>query len=232
MNVLIVVAHPDDEVLGCGMVGAALAEAGHVVRACFLAGHAEARGGLPANGGLKADIDAAQGILGFGAPILGTFPNIRLNTVPHLELVQFVEKALVESDASLVFTHHPADVNDDHLHTSRATQAAIRLFQRRPGVRPARLFYAEILSSTDWSLPGGTPQFAPDTFVDGTGRLERKIAAMRAYRGVLRDPPHPRSEQVLRALAQYRGGQCGFHEAEAFQTAFSAGSAHELFGGR
>jgi LmbE family N-acetylglucosaminyl deacetylase len=231
MNVLIVVAHPDDEVLGCGMTGAGLAQAGHAVRACFLAGHAEARGGLPAEGGLKADIESAQEILGFGAPILGGFPNIRLNTVPHLELVQFIEAALVDTGADVVFTHHPSDVNDDHLHTSRACQAAIRLFQRRPGVRRARLYYAEILSSTDWSLPGGTPQFAPDTFVDGAGRLARKIAAMRAYRGVLRDPPHPRSEQGLRALAQFRGGQSGFLEAEAFQTAFSAGGAAELFGG-
>ena len=231
MNVLIVVAHPDDEVLGCGMAGAELAQRGHSVRACFLAGHAEARGGLPADGDLRADIDKAQKTLGFGAPIFGSFPNIRLNTVPHLELVQFIEAALLETSADLVFTHHPADVNDDHLQTSRACQAAIRLFQRRAGVRRARLYYAEILSSTDWSLPGGTPQFAPDTFVDGADKLEIKIAAMRAYRGVLRDPPHPRSEQVLRALAQYRGGQSGFLAAEAFQTAFSAGGVKELFGG-
>jgi LmbE family N-acetylglucosaminyl deacetylase len=230
MNALIVVAHPDDEVLGCGMTGAALADAGHKVRACFLAGQAEARGGLPADGALRADIDKAQTILGFGEPILGAFPNIKLNTVPHLDLVQFVESALVQAQADIVFTHHPADVNDDHLHTSRACQAAIRLFQRRPGIRRARLYFAEILSSTDWALPGGTPQFAPDTFIDGTGRLQRKLEAMRAYRGVLRDPPHPRSEQVLRALANYRGGQSGFLEAEAFQTAFCAGNAAGVFG--
>lgn len=230
MNVLIVVAHPDDEVLGCGMAGALLAEQGHSVRACFLVGHAEARGGLPQDGGLQADMEKAQAILGFGAPILGSFPNIRLNTVPHLELVQFVEKALLETNADLVFTHHPADVNDDHLHTSRATQAAIRLFQRRPGVRRARLYFAEILSSTDWALPGGPAQFSPDTFIDGTRSIERKLEAMRAYRGVMRDAPHPRSEQVLRALAQYRGGQCGLMQAEAFQSAFIAGTAADVFG--
>jgi len=231
MKVLIVVAHPDDEVLGCGMVGAALAERGHDVRACFLSANAEARGGLPADGGLHADIAKAQSILGFGAPILGSFPNIRLNTVPHIELVQFVERALQETSANLVFTHHPADLNDDHVQTSRACQAAIRLFQRRPGIPRVRLFYAEILSSTDWALPGGPALFAPDTFVDGAGHLERKIAALRAYRGVMREAPHPRSEQVLRALAHYRGGQSGFLEAEAFQGAFSAGNVSELFGG-
>ena len=230
MNALIVVAHPDDEVLGCGVAGATLADAGHSVRACFLASQAEARGGLPANNELRGDIDKAQSILGFGSPILGSFPNIKLNTVAHLELVQFVERALVESQADVVVTHHPADVNDDHLQTSRACQAAIRLFQRRSGVRRPRLYFAEVLSSTDWALPGGLPQFAPDTFIDATGHMERKLEAMRAYRGVMRDPPHPRSEQVLRALAQYRGGQSGFLAAEAFQTAFCAGSAHEVFG--
>jgi len=231
MNALIVVAHPDDEVLGCGVAGAALADAGHRVHACFLAGHAEARGGLPSDNGLRADIDRAQSILGFGPPILGAFPNIKLNTVPHLDLVQFIERALLDTEADVVFTHHPADVNDDHLHTSRACQAAIRLFQRRPGVRRPRLYFAEVLSSTDWALPGGLPQFAPDTFIDATGLMDRKLDAMRAYRGVMRDPPHPRSEQVLRALAHFRGGQSGFNAAEAFQTAFCAGSVEEVFGG-
>lgn len=230
MNVLIVVAHPDDEVLGCGIAGAALAAKGHRVHACFLSAQAEARGGLPSNGGLRSDLDEAQKILGFGEPLLGAFPNLRLNTVPHLELVQFIEKAMLETTADVVFTHHPADVNDDHLQTSRACQAAIRLFQRRPGVKRARLYYAEILSSTDWSLPGGTLQFSPDTFVDGQGFLERKIEALRAYRGVMRDPPHPRSEEVIRALARYRGGQSGFLEAEAFQTAFCAGESSQVFG--
>jgi LmbE family N-acetylglucosaminyl deacetylase len=230
MNVLIVVAHPDDEVLGCGIAGAALADAGANVRACFLAGHAEARGGRPEGEALIADTERAQEILGFGAPIVGAFPNIKLNTVPHLELVQFIEKALLETQADVVFTHHPADVNDDHLQTSRACQAAIRLFQRRAGVKRSRLYFAEVLSSTDWSLPGGLPQFSPDTFVDATGRMDRKLEAMRAYRGVMREPPHPRSERVLRSLANYRGAQCGMLEAEAFQTAFCAGSATDLFG--
>ena len=230
MNALIVVAHPDDEVLGCGVAGAALADAGWQVRACFLAGNAEARGGLPSQDAFATDISKAQAILGFGQPIIGSFPNIKLNTVPHLELVQFIERALIESAADIVFTHHPAEVNDDHVQTSRACQAAIRLFQRRVGVPRSRLYFAEVLSSTDWALPGGMPQFEPDTFIDATAQLQRKIDAMRAYRGVMREPPHPRSEQVLRALAQYRGAQSGFLAAEAFQTAFCAGAAPGVFG--
>jgi LmbE family N-acetylglucosaminyl deacetylase len=230
MKVLIVVAHPDDEVLGCGATGAALADAGCSVRACLLSAGVGARGGRPTDEDLATDIERAQRILRFGEPFLGPFPNIQLNTVAHLDLVKFIEQALVESGAQVVFTHHPADVNDDHLQTSRACQAAVRLFQRRAGVpRIERVYFSEILSSTDWALPG-VPQFAPDTFVDAGGYLERKIEALRAYRGVMRDAPHPRSEQVLRGLAHYRGGQSGFIEAEAFQGAFATGTARRLFG--
>lgn len=230
MNVLIVVAHPDDEVLGCGVAGSELSRKGHTVTACCLSGHAEARGGRPEGDALLNDIRRAQSILGFAAPILGDFPNIRLNTVAHLELVQFIERALVATGAEIVFTHHPADINDDHVQTSRACQAAVRLFQRQPGMKRLRaLYYMEILSATDWSFPGGAEQFRADTFIDATGHMEKKIEALRAYRGVLRQQPHPRSEEVLRALAQYRGGQSGYVEAEAFQTAFVSGSANEVF---
>ena len=230
MNVLIVVAHPDDEVLGCGATGAALAAAGHSVRACFLAGHVEERGGRPQDGELRADMEKAQRELGFGEPFRGAFPNIRLNTVPHIELVRFVEQAILESGAQLIFTHHPADLNDDHLHTSRACMAAARLFQRRADVkRLRRLYFMEILSSTDWAFPTGGDAFRADTFVDCSQWLDRKIAALRAYRGVMRDFPHPRSDQVLRGLAAYRGGQSGLDGAEAFQTAFaSAATAAEM----
>jgi LmbE family N-acetylglucosaminyl deacetylase len=228
---LIVVAHPDDEVLGCGATGAALASAGHAVRACFLSGHAEARGGRPASSELLQDIEQAQAELGFGAPFLGSFPNIRLNTVPHIELVRFIESAIETTRAQVIFTHHPADLNDDHVHTARACLAASRLFQRRSDVQPLRrLYFTEILSSTDWAFPSGDQGFRPDTFFEAHSWLERKLAALRAYRGVMREFPHPRSEEIVRGLAAFRGGQAGLKTAEAFQTAFAAASVvSELF---
>lgn len=231
MNVLIVVAHPDDEVLGCGATGAALAAAGHSVRACFLSSHAEARGGRPVGDELASDMRTAQAQLGFGGPFLGEFPNIRMNTVPHIELVRFIETALEASGAQVVFTHHPADLNDDHVQTARACMAASRLFQRRNDIAPLRrLYFMEISSSTDWSFPAAGSQFAPDTFVATGNWLDRKLAALRAYRGVMRPYPHPRSEEAVRALAVQRGSQAGLAGAEAFQTAFAAAAtAGELF---
>jgi len=226
MSVLVVVAHPDDEVLGCGAAGAALAAQGHSVRACFLSGQAEARGGRPEGTELHDDMNRAQALLGFGAPILGEFPNIRLNAVPQLEVVRFIENAILETQAQVIFTHHPADLNDDHVQTAKACMAAARLFQRRPNIASLRrLYLMEILSSTDWAFPGGMESFRADTFVEAAPYIDQKLAALRAYRGVMRPFPHPRSEEVVRGLAAYRGGQAGLNFAEAFQTAFAAGTA-------
>jgi len=223
LSVLVVVAHPDDEVLGCGGTLARLALAGMPARSCILVGDAEVRTHRPDLPDLRQDTHCAQEILGIAPPILGRFPNIRLNTVPHVELVQFIESAIEETEANLIFTHHPSDLNDDHLQTSRACQAAARLFQRRPGLRSLKgLYFMEVPSATDWALSPG-PTFRPDTFVElGEVGLERKLQALRSYQGVMRDYPHSRSEEVLRGLAACRGAQAGMQNAEAFECAFAA----------
>lgn len=229
MSVLIVVAHPDDEVLGCGATGAALAAAGVPVRACFLVGRAEARGERPQDEELLADTRNAQRLLGFGDPILGSFPNIRLNTVPHIELVQFIENAILETGANVLFTHHPGDLNNDHLHTSLACQAAARLWLRRPGLPSLRrMYFMEILSSTDWGFRGGSAPFEPDTYFDISSTFGRKCQALSAYRGVMRPAPHPRSQEVLLAHAAFRGGQSGLMLAEAFQSGYAHLRAEEF----
>lgn len=221
MNVLIVVAHPDDEVLGCGGTAPQLVRAGHNVRTCILTGGAEARSNKPSEEGLRADTLKAQEILGLPVPILGSFENIKLNVYSHLELVQFVESAIAEHQADTIFTHHPGDLNNDHYHTSIACQAAARYWQRRDDIPQLNALYLlEIPSSTDWSFPAGRDGFRPDCFNHIGGTLELKLSALRAYEGVIRDFPHPRSAEIVTALAAVRGGQAGVEYAESFQTAF------------
>lgn len=223
MSVLVVVAHPDDEVLGCGGTLAKLASVGISARVCILVGDVEARANRPEAAELRLETQRAQEILGIDPPVMGFFPNIRLNTVPHVELVQFIENAIEETRADLIFTHHPGDLNDDHVLTSRACQAAARLFQRKPNLPRLRgLYYMEVPSATDWALSPG-PGFRADTFVElGEAALGKKIKALHCYGGVMRDFPHPRSEQVIRGLAACRGAQAGMDHAEAFESAFSA----------
>lgn len=232
MTVLIIVAHPDDEVLGCGGTAAALAAQGIAVYSCILSGQVDARQKRPDLPDLLGDINAAQTILDCKPPILGDFPNIKFNTIPHLELVQFIEKAIQQTQADIIFTHHPHDLNNDHYHTSIACQAAARLFQRRSDLPSLRgLYFMEILSATDWSFPGSGITFCPDTFFEiGNIFLKRKLEALRSYKGVMRDFPHPRSEEILKSLAAYRGGQAGMKYAEAFQTAFHALTTRYLGG--
>ena len=223
MSVLIVVAHPDDEVLGCGATASLLAAKGHTVRACMLSSDVAARRGRPDVEALRDDIHKAQATLGLGEPILGSFPNIKFNSVPHLDLVQVIEAALLETAADTVFTHHPSDLNDDHRHTSRACQAAVRLAQRGGDLPPLRaLYFMEILSSTEWGFGDTTGQFRAETFYEiGSELMEKKLEALRCYRGVMREYPHPRSEEGIRALATLRGSQAGIQLAEAFQAPFN-----------
>jgi LmbE family N-acetylglucosaminyl deacetylase len=230
VSVLIVVAHPDDEVLGCGATAALLAARGLTVRACILSGQAAARRERPELEELHGDMHRAQQVLGLGEPVLGDFPNIKLNTVAHLDLVQFIEAAMLESGADVIFTHHPSDLNDDHVQTSRACQAAARLSQRRNDVPPLKsLYFMEVLSATEWTFGAGGDQFRAEAFCEiGEEMLEKKIEALQCYRGVLRDYPHPRSRESVRALSTLRGSQAGVRFAEAFQAPFRLFTADEM----
>lgn len=222
---LVVVAHPDDEILGFGGGGHSLVIKGEKVVPIILSGKVGIRHKKPKEVELLEDIKAANECLGFESPVIGDFPNIRMNTVPHVELVQFIETQLEKYQPSRVFTHHPSDLNDDHVQVSRACQAAIRLFQRRDSIKPVNEFYyLEILSATDWSLASGSSSFQPNTYVELKSLcIERKIKALGAYRDVMRPYPHPRSIESLKGLALYRGSQSGLCYAEAYQMVFRRG---------
>lgn len=221
MKILTVTAHPDDEVLGFGGTSFVLSQKGYTIFNLILSGDVDARQNRPKIEKLNEDTKNAQSIIGANPPILGPFPNIKFNTIPHLELVQFIEKYVEEIEPDFIFTHHPYDLNNDHYHTSKACQAAVRLFQRK-SIKPLKGFYfMEILSSTDWAFPVDNQTFMPNTFIEiGEAGLEMKIKALDAYEGVMRNFPHPRSREALTGLSAYRGGQSGLKYAEAFQAVF------------
>lgn len=221
MKYLIIVAHPDDEVLGAGASIYRLAKEGHDIYICILSGEVSARDNRPEVEKLHLDIKEAVKVLGVKKVILGSFPNIKFNTVPHLELVHFIEKTILDYQPKVIITHHPADLNNDHLHTSQACQAALRIFQRREIVNPIQeLLYMEVLSSTDWNLNHSMNPFIPNTYIEvGEVGMKHKLQALEMYSGVMRNYPHPRSEETILGLAAYRGSQAGVQYAEAFETA-------------
>lgn len=220
MNYLVVVAHPDDEVLGAGATIYKLLNEGHKVAVAIMSGHAAARANISDT--LSEDESNAMAIMGVSKVYHADFPNIKMNTVPHLELVQFIEKCIEDWQADAIITHHPSDTNIDHHETGKAVNAACRLFQRTDGVPKLKaLLYMEVPSSTEWSLNTAENRFVPNTFVEiGEEGLRVKLKALAAYKGVMRPFPHPRSEKAIEGLAAYRGVQSGREYAEAFECVF------------
>lgn len=223
MNYLVVVAHPDDEVLGAGATIHKLVKEGHNVALAIMVSQAAARKDLSST--LSADEENALHLLGVNKVYHANFPNIKMNTVAHLDLVQFVEKCIEDWNAEAIITHHPSDTNNDHVQTSYAVQAASRLFQRRENIAPLKqLLYMEVPSSTEWALDSSSKRFIPNYFVEiGKEGVDHKIKALSAYKGVMRPYPHPRSNEALEGLAAYRGSQAGCNYAEAFECVFMRG---------
>lgn len=220
MNYLVVVAHPDDEALGAGATIHKLIQQGNKVAVATMSNHAAARTNISDT--LASDQNEAFRIMGVSKSYVADFPNIKMNTVPHLDLVQFIESCIEDFGAEAIITHHPSDTNNDHVQTSYAAQAACRIAQRKEGIPKLKLvLFMEIMSSTEWSFDSSANKFDPNYFVEiGLGGLGLKLKALYAYKGIMRPYPHPRSDEAIKGLAAYRGGQAGCDYAEAFECVF------------
>jgi len=217
-SILILAAHPDDDVLGCGGTIAKLAGEGANVHVAFLADGVLSRAGEQSVQDLEltARRTAAQKaceILGAKSVSFGDFPDNRMDTIPLLDITQAVEALIAKHRPEMVFTHHVGDVNIDHRRVHEAVVTACRPQHRHP-VRTLLCF--EVPSSTEWQFPGSAPPFTPNWFVDISVTLKCKLAALEAYAEELRPWPHPRSRQGVENLAHWRGAAVGVDAAEAF----------------
>lgn len=221
MRYLVVVAHPDDEVLGAGATIHKLVKEEKEVALVIMVKHVKARANISDT--LAEDQNRAMKILGIKKVYMAEFPNIKMNVVPHLELVQFIEKCIEDFRAEAIIAHHPSDTNIDHVETSKAVQAACRVFQRRANIPALKeLLYMEIPSSTEWSFDTSSNRFIPNYFVEiGKEGVETKIKALSAYKNVMRPYPHPRSDEAIEGLSAYRGAQAGCNYAEAFECVYT-----------
>ena len=219
-KVLIIAAHPDDEVLGCGATMARLVREGHDVRIAILAEGITSRSQTRE----QADIHQLSELRDHGrhaAKVLGVkevsfhgLPDNRLDTVPLLEVAKIVEQLIAEFQPVRIYTHHAGDLNVDHAVVSRAVMIATRPMQ---GCPVKELMQFEVASSTDWAFQQFEPAFRPNMFVNVRETMDLKLKAMACYESEARVFPHPRSPEALTAIARRWGSVAGVESAEAFQ---------------
>lgn len=219
-TVLAVAAHPDDELLGCAGTLARHARAGDRVAIVIMAEGATSRSTAEERASHAAELERLRGAAREAARTIGAqepefygLPDNRMDGEVLLDIVQRLEATIGRVRPQIVYTHHRGDVNIDHDVTHRAVITACRPL---PGHSVERILAYETPSSTEWMSPVSGAPFAPNWFVDISGTLETKLAALRAYDAEMRDFPHPRSYEAVEHLARWRGSSAGFVAAEAF----------------
>ena len=213
MRVLVIAAHPDDELLGLGATVARHAEDGDEVTAVIVSEGATSRYEEGAAGTLRDAARAAARTLGVGDLRFLGMRDQYLDAGPILEVTRPIEKVVSEVRPEVVYTHHWGDLNRDHRVVSEAAMVACRPVGDGA---PRRLYCFETPSSSEWSSTDVSLAFVPNVFVDATGTIEKKLAAMACYATEVRPAPHPRALESLRARAQYWGQIVGKAYAEAF----------------
>jgi LmbE family N-acetylglucosaminyl deacetylase len=219
-SALVVAAHPDDEVLGCGGTMARLAAEGWRVHVLIVAEGATSRelvrdrdAHADALSELARAAQAANARLGVASVSLGDLPDNRMDSLDLLDVVKMVEEAVAQHRPSLVMTHHAGDLNIDHRILHDAVVTACRPI---PACPVRELLFFEVASSTEWRPAVSAPAFAPQVFYDISGHLAAKREALSAYATEMRPFPHSRSIEAVEALARWRGASCGVPAAEAF----------------
>jgi N-acetylglucosamine malate deacetylase 1 len=209
----VIAPHPDDEILGCSGTIARCASEGAEIHVIF------ATTGVPhlvsseEHEQLRAEARAAHMILGVAHTHFLDLPAARLDTVPQANVNQAVAAILQTVGPDTVLMPFFGDIHVDHRLLFSSTLVATRPNQTG---YPLRLWAYETLSETNWNAPYVTPSFTPTLFVDITSSLDRKLAAMKAYRSQIRDFPHERSIEAIEALARLRGATIHRQAAEAF----------------
>jgi LmbE family N-acetylglucosaminyl deacetylase len=212
-RILVIAAHPDDEVLGMGGTIALHSDRGDTVRiVCVTDGSStQYPGDAETRARKEGEACRAASELGVSDYVHLDLPDMKLDTLAHVEINAVIEEQLHDFGPQVVYAVHP-DVNRDH----RALFDSVAVATRPTPEQVVRrvLTYAPT-SSTEWT-PAPLNWFVPNWFVDISGTLERKLAAFAHYETERRDFPHPRSERAIRAAAEFYGASRGCEYAEPF----------------
>jgi LmbE family N-acetylglucosaminyl deacetylase len=219
-RILIVAAHPDDEILGCGGTIARILEEENSEAATVILGEGvtsrdkkrDKQNREPEINTLRQCVIDANRIIGVEKVFFFDFPDNRFDSVPLLDIIKAIEEVKIDFSPNIIFTHFANDMNIDHVITNRAVLTATRPMSDET---VKEIYAFEILSSTEWNFP---LSFSPDYFVDISSSISKKRNAMETYKSELKNFPHPRSLEGIELNAKYWGMRVGFNKCEVFQT--------------
>ena len=208
-RVLIIAAHPDDELLGSGGTIKKLINNGyHVITVIIAKGRKEEEQNM------KLNVIKANQHLGVEETIFLEYPNLLLETFPLHVITKEIESLVAKHKPAIIFTHHYGDINMDHQILFQAVLTAVRPL---PGNKAIELLCFETVSSSEWSQQTNDKSFKPNYYVDITDTIDQKLEALQFYDVEMRPFPHPRSYKGVKHLAQVRGMTIGVENAEAFE---------------
>ena len=220
-KILVIAAHPDDEVLGCGGTIAKHIKNGGTVYVAILAEGITSRYCKNSKSykknkelsKLSNSIKNANNILGVKSIITNNFPDNRMDSLNRLEIIKFIEKLISNFKPNIIYTHFFNDLNIDHQITSECVITACRPTSNQS---VKRILFFEIPSSTEWQFTKSKENFSPNWFIDISKTLDIKLKAIKEYQSELRKFPHPRSIKSIEHLSHWRGSSIGVESAEAF----------------
>jgi len=213
MNILVIAPHADDEILGVGGTIAKYIAEGHNVYICIVTCGHPSMFSHESIKNVKKEAKDSHSFLGIKDTIFLNLPAVLISEVPKYEINEKIYNVLDRINPDIVFIPHFGDMHLDHNIVSQSVMVGARPIKSH---KIMEIYSYETLSETEWNIPHMSKAFIPNTYVDISRYLEKKISAMSFYASQLKDFPHPRSLDAIISLAKYRGSTIGVNAAEAF----------------